>query len=90
MSDNSWKTAITEIGPGKINVRGYNITEIMENLSYAEAVYLILKGEVPGEAEAELMNAILVSSIDHGATPPSVLATRTVVSGGNPLNAALA
>jgi citrate synthase len=36
------------------------------------------------------MNAILVSSVDHGATPPSVLGARAVMSGGNSLNAALA
>lgn len=90
MTENTWKTGITDIGPGKINVRGYKITDIMENLSYAETVYLILKGERPGKAEAELMNAILVSSIDHGASPPSVLGTRTVMSGGNSLNAAIA
>lgn len=86
----TWKTAITNIAPGKIQVRGYDITDIMEKLSYAETVFLILKGELPGPAEAALMNAILVSSIDHGATPPSVLGTRTVMSGGNSLNAALA
>ncbi|UCD63492.1 MAG: citryl-CoA lyase [Candidatus Zixiibacteriota bacterium] len=90
MADETWKTAITDIGPGKIRIKGYHITDIMEKLSYAEAVYLILKGEVPSKAEAELMNAILVSSLDHGASPPSVLGTRTVVSGGNSLNAAIA
>ncbi len=36
------------------------------------------------------MDAILVSSVDHGVTPPSALATRVVRSGGNPLNAAVA
>ena len=36
------------------------------------------------------MEMILVSSVDHGATPPSSLATRVVMSGGNPLNAAVA
>ncbi len=90
MSSGNWKTAITKIEPGKIHVKGYNITDIMENLSYAETVYLILKGELPSQAEAELMNAILVASIDHGATPPSVLGARTVMSGGNSLNAAVA
>jgi citryl-CoA lyase len=90
MAGESWKTAITDIGPGRIRVRGYDIAAIMEKLSYAEAVYLILKGELPGKAEAALMNAILVSSVDHGASPPSVLGTRTVVSGGNSLNAAIA
>lgn len=90
MLEGKWKTAITDIGPGKIRVRGYSITDLMEKLSYSEAVYLILKGELPNKGEAALMNAILVSSIDHGPSPPSVLATRTVVSGGNTINAAIA
>ncbi len=90
MADQEWKSAITDIGPGKIRVKGYDITEIMEKLSYAEAVFLILKGELPTKAEGEMMRAILVSSIDHGCSPPSVLGTRTVLSGGNSLNAAIA
>jgi len=90
MADQEWKSAITNIGPGKIQVRGYDITEIMDKLSFAETVFLILKGELPTEAEAEMMRAILVSSVDHGCSPPSVLGTRNVVSGGNPLNAAVA
>lgn len=90
MREERWKTAITHIKPGEIRVRGYDITELMGNISYAQAVYLVLKGELPSEAEARMMGAILVASIDHGATPPSVLAARTILSGGNPLNAAVA
>ncbi|HOD65289.1 MAG TPA: citryl-CoA lyase [candidate division Zixibacteria bacterium] len=90
MPEETWSTAITDIAPGRIRVRGYAITDIMEKLSYAEAVFLILKGQLPSPAEAELMNAVLVSSIDHGASPPSVLGARTVLSGGNSLNAAVA
>lgn len=90
MTDKAWKTRITKIEPGKIQIKGYDITQVMDKLSYAETVFLILKGELPTKAEGVLMNAVLVSSIDHGATPPSVLATRTVISGGNSLNTALA
>ncbi|MFC1683643.1 citryl-CoA lyase [Candidatus Zixiibacteriota bacterium] len=90
MAENLWKTALTQIKPGEIRVRGYDITELMGNVSYAQAAYLMLKGELPSEAEARLMEAILVASIDHGATPPSVLAARTVLSGGNSLNASVA
>src|SRR5437667_11042887 len=36
------------------------------------------------------MDAILVSSIDHGATPPSALAARTVASTGASLSASVA
>lgn len=90
MAEKLWKTAITQIKPGEIRVRGYDITELMGNVSYAQAVYLLLKGELPSAAEARMMEAILVSSIDHGATPPSVLAARTILSGGNSLNASVA
>jgi citrate synthase len=36
------------------------------------------------------MDAILVSSVDHGGTPPSALAARTVASGGAPLTTGIA
>lgn len=90
MNQEKWKTYISEIKPGEIRVRGYDITEMMEKLSFAQAVFLLLKGKIPTPEQSKMMEAILVSSIDHGVTPPSVLGTRTVVSGGNPLNAAVA
>jgi citrate synthase len=37
-----------------------------------------------------LIDAIFVSSVDHGASPPSVLAARTVASTGSELNASIA
>ncbi|UCG62783.1 MAG: citryl-CoA lyase [Candidatus Zixiibacteriota bacterium] len=90
MGNKTWKTGISDVSPGRIRIRGYDIAEIMEKLTYAEVVYLVLRGELPSKAEAELMNAILVSTVDHGPLPPSVLATRSVISGGNSLNAAIA
>jgi succinyl-CoA synthetase alpha subunit len=85
-----WNTAITRVEPNKVAVRGYNIAELMGRISFGAAVYLILTGELPSPAVARLMDAILVSSIDHGATPPSALAARTVASTGATLSAAVA
>jgi citrate synthase len=85
-----WNTAITRIEPNRVAVRGYDIAELMGHVSFGAAVYLILTGELPGEAIARLMDAILVSSIDHGATPPSALAARTAASTGASLSAAVA
>ena len=88
---NAWPTAITRIEPNHVVVRGYDIAELMGNISYGSAVYLILKGELPPTPEiGKLMNAILVASIDNGATPPSVLSARTVASTGAPLSASVA
>ena len=44
MSQSNWKTAITDIGPNQIRVKGYDIADIMSKLSYAETVFLVLKG----------------------------------------------
>jgi succinyl-CoA synthetase alpha subunit len=85
-----WHSAITRIEPNKVAVRGYDIAELMGRISFGAAVYLILTGELPSPAVARLMDAILVSSIDHGATPPSALAARTVASTGATLSASVA
>jgi citrate synthase len=90
MADEKPRTNITSIAPGKILIKGYNIADLMSKKTFAEVVYLILKGELPTEAEGIVLNAILVSSVDHGVTPPSSLASRIIMSGGNPLNAAVA
>ena len=90
MPDDRPKTNISSIAPGEIRIKGYNIGDLMGRRNFAEVAYLVLKGQLPTEAEGKMMDAILTSSVDHGVTPPSSLAARTVMSGGNPLNAAVA
>lgn len=90
MSDLHWKTAITKIKPNEVRLRGYRLDELMGNISFGQAVYLALKGELPSEGVGKLIDVILVSSIDHGATPPSTLSAITVASTGAPLNSAVA
>ncbi len=85
-----WHSAITRIESNKVAVRGYDIAELMGRVSFGAAAYLILTGDLPSPAVARLMDAILVSSIDHGATPPSALAARTVASTGATLSASVA
>ena len=88
--DLSWKTSITGVKPNKILLRGYPVDELLGKTSFSQAVFLVLKGELPGENVGKLIDAILVSSVDHGAGPPSVLAARTVASTGAELNSAVA
>ena len=86
----TWKTAVTSIAPNEIHVRGFRIDEMMGRVSFGEAVYLILRGELPGAAVGRVVEAMLVASIDHGVTPPSALAVRNAATTGAPLNACLA
>ena len=80
-----WQSALTAIAPNKILIRGYPLDEMMGRLGFAEAVYLLLMGELPTPAIGRMLNAVLVSSIDHGVTPPSTLAARNVATSGAPL-----
>jgi citrate synthase len=84
-SEDRWRTALTSIAPNKILIRGYPVDEMMGRLSFAEAVYLLLMGELPTPAIGRMFNAILVSSLDHGVTPPSTLAARNVATSGAPM-----
>src|SRR5215471_14157120 len=85
VQDDRWQTGLTSIEPNKILIRGFPLDEMMGRLSFAEAVYLLLMGELPTPAIGRMFNAILVSSIDHGVTPPSTLAARNVATSGAPL-----
>lgn len=90
MTDLRWKTAITKVEPNKILLRGYRLDELIGRISYGEAIYLALKGELPEGNEGKVIEAILVSVIDHGGSPPSTLAARTIASTGAELSAAVA
>jgi citrate synthase len=90
VADGRWHSSLTEISPNKIAVRGYPLDEMMGRLGFAEAVYLLLMGELPTPAIGRMLNAVLVSSIDHGVTPPSTLAARNVAVSGAPLKDSVA
>lgn len=81
-----WKTSITKVEPNKIITRGYPQEDLIGNISFPEMVYLLLKGELPHENEAKMLEAVLVSFCDHGVTPPSTQVARIMASTGAPLN----
>ena len=85
---NEWKTSISSSGEESV-VRGVSREEVME-MDFADAIWLILKGEKPTDRESEIFNAILSSSIDHGVGNPSTVSARTVQSGGNGMNTSVA
>jgi citrate synthase len=86
----SWRTGLTSIEPNKILLRGYPLDEVMGRLTFGETIYLLLMGECPTPGIGRLMEAMLVSFIDHGATPPSTLAARNTATTGAPLRACVA
>jgi len=71
-------------------VRGYPLDEMMGRVGFGDAIYLLLVGELPTPSVSRMISAILVSSVDHGAMPPSTQVSRNVATTGAPLRAAVA
>src|SRR5258706_5201935 len=90
VADEKWHTALTSIEPNKILLRGYPLDEVMGRLTFGETIYLLLIGECPTPGIGRMVEAMLVSFIDHGATPPSTLAARNTATTGAPLRACVA
>jgi citrate synthase len=85
-----WTTDIIDIEPGKIAMRGYPIEELIGNVSFPDMVYLLLRGELPERAEAALLEAAMVASVDHGPQAPAIAISRMAVTCGLPVNGAMA
>ena len=85
-----WSTSIIDMKPGMIRVRGYAIEDLIGNVGFAEMVYLMTRGELPHPAAAKLLEAALVSAVDHGPQAPSIATARMAVTCGVGINNAMA
>ena len=85
-----WTTKITKVEPNHLVTRGYRQEDLIGNIPFPHVIYLLLKGGLPSKEHGRMMDAILTACIDHGVTPPSSIASRTVASGGVPLPTAVA
>lgn len=75
-----WRTRISRAESGRIWVRGYPVEELIENLSYAEAAFLLLRGELPDEREAALFDLALRSGMDQQLINAAACAARYTAS----------
>ncbi|MGI9218888.1 MAG: citrate/2-methylcitrate synthase, partial [Hydrogenophaga sp.] len=85
-----WSTSIIDIRPGVIRPRGHPIEDLIGNISFPQMIWLMLRGELPSPEQARLLEAALVSAVDHGPQAPSIAISRMAVTCGLPLNGAMA
>jgi citrate synthase len=85
-----WDTAIIDIHPGKIAIRGYPIEELIGRVRFPDMIWLMLRGELPTRGQSDLLEAALVPGVDHGPHAPSIAISRMAVTCGLPLNGAMA
>lgn len=85
-----WRTEIIEMSPGSIRYRGYAIEDLIGKASFAQMVWLMLRGELPTKGQADLLEAALMAGVDHGPQAPSIAIARMAATCGVGLNNAMA
>ncbi len=85
-----WQTDIIDMKPGEIRYRGYEIQDLIGQISFSQMIWLMLRGELPRKEQAELLDTALMSAIDHGPQAPSIAMARMAATCGVGLNNAMA
>ncbi|MCB2102194.1 MAG: citryl-CoA lyase [Rhodobacterales bacterium] len=85
-----WRTGIIEMEPGVIRYRGYAIEDLIGNVTFAQMIWLMTRGELPSADQAALLDTALMSAVDHGPQAPSIAIARMAVTCGVDLNNAMA
>lgn len=85
-----WRTKIIEMEPGVIRYSGYPIEQLIGKIGFAQMIWLLLRGELPSEPQGRLLDAVLMSAVDHGPQAPSIAIARMAATCGVGLNNAMA
>ncbi|BEP95332.1 citryl-CoA lyase [Acidovorax sp. A79] len=85
-----WRTSIIEMRPGMIRYSGYAIEDLIGRTSFAQMIWLMTRGELPSEGQGRLLDAALMSAVDHGPQAPSIAIARMAATCGVGLNNAMA
>src|SRR5436189_5348595 len=84
-SDLGWSTV------DRIVVRGKDLpSEILGRLNLGDMAFLELTGRTPNANESKIFNAMVVTLVEHGTTPSSIVARLTYLGAPEALQAAVA
>jgi citrate synthase len=90
LSEAWWTTSIIEMEPGMIRYHGYPIEELIGRVSFPAMIWLMLRGDLPEEGQAELLGTALMAAVDHGPQAPSIAIARMAMTCGVGINGAMA
>ena len=87
-----WQTSISQVvsteTEEKIIVRGHDLNDLIDDLSFASMMFVMLQGRKPTPAQTRVLDALLIASMEHGIAPPSMVA-RCFASYGTTIQAAV-
>ena len=74
-----------------ITVRGRDLpNDLLGRINFGDMAFLEVMGRVPDEAESVIINAVLVTLVEHGMTPSAIAARLTYLGAPEAIQAAVA
>jgi citrate synthase len=84
----------TEIASSDLHhiwIRGHDLTaDVMGSMTFADVVFLLIAGRLPDPRDRRLVDAILVSLVEHGLTPSAMVSRVTYTVAPESLQGAVA
>lgn len=79
--DGAWAepaSHISSLDRDHVWVRGHDLVEeLMGKVSFTEMVFLLVRSDIPTPEQQELLDAVLVSLVEHGLTPSAYVSRLT-------------
>jgi len=75
-----WRTRISDVRRGEIIVRGYPYEEIVEKLGFVEAIFLLIRGELPTLRQTKLLDLALRCTMDQQFINSAACTARYIAS----------
>lgn len=87
---NDIRSDLARSTPTTVSIRGKDLVEAMGTTDIGSFFYYVVMGRDPSDAEATIVNAILVGLVEHGLTPSALAARLTYLGAPESLQGAVA
>lgn len=88
-SQATYRTSVSEMEGDFATLYGYPVDELSGRVTFTDAIYLAATGELPNDAQREILDRILVLGAAHGIAPSGAIA-RSLIACGSPVQVAMA
>lgn len=88
--DTYWTSRVSAVTAEKVFIRGYDLEDLVGDLPFTAAVYLLIRGDLPTPSQVRVLDGVLSAVLDYGLEKPGTVAARFAVSANPSMPAGLA
>jgi citryl-CoA lyase len=90
MSEKYWSSTVSVVDERSVRIRGYDLESLIGQLTFADSVHLLIRGELPDPTQRRVLDAVLTAIMDYALQKPGTAAARYIASANPSMSAALA